>query len=306
MTIIPFTASGLDRAGRRRKDTAWLDAAFNSDAARVLLMKDGLPLMEGSPGQMGPRRVVWLGSQAGMLSPKAIRVFLGETPRGSPTFALELPSGFSLSSSPIAGLGVFEEFRLAAMGMSLDDASAAATARSLFEWRRRNGYCSTCGTRTELVEAGWKTSCPDCGAEHFPRVDPVAIMLAVKDGKALLGRQAAWPPRMWSALAGFVEPGETFEQAAMREIEEEAGIKCTGKVDYLFGQPWPMPHQLMIGLIVEAATDEIIVDTSELETARWFTREEAASMMAGTHPDANAPNPVAVAHHILKAWLERY
>lgn len=312
---IPLVPSGLDRAAHHRRDEAWLEKAFASDAAQVLLMRDGMPLVEGAAPPSGPaqigarlapaRPILWLGPQAGMLSPKATRIFLGETVKRSPVFALELPSSFSLDSSPIAGLGVFEDFRAAAQGFTPFEGGAAATARAIFEWHRKHGFCANCGDRTKIVDAGWKRVCGDCKAEHFPRVDPVAIMLAVRGDRCLLGRQAAWRPGFWSCLAGFVEPGETIEQAAAREMFEEAGVRCTTKADYLFCQPWPFAHSLMIGLILEADGDDITVDTSELETARWFTREETAAMMAGTHPEAFAPPSFAVAHHVIKAWLER-
>jgi NAD+ diphosphatase len=312
---IPLVPAGLDRVAHRRRDPAWLDAAFQSDKVRILVMREGLPLVEGSApasapqmvgSQLGPGRpLLWLGAQAGMLSPKAVRVFLGETAKGSPVFALELPASFSLDNSPIAGLGVFDDFRTAASAMDAFDGGAAAAARALFEWHRRHGFCASCGTRTEVEEAGWKRKCQDCGAEHFPRVDPVAIMLAVRGDKCLLGRQKAWRPGFWSCLAGFVEPGETIEQAAAREIFEEAGVRCTARADYLFCQPWPFPSSLMIGLILEADGEDISIDGYELETARWFTREEAAAMMAGKHPEAFAPPRFAIAHHVIKAWLDR-
>jgi NAD+ diphosphatase len=241
-----------------------------------------------------------------MLSQKFVRVFLGETVKGSPVFAMELPSSFSLDSSPVAGLGVFDDVRAAAAAVDAFDGGALAAARALFEWHRRNGFCANCGAQTKIVEAGWKRQCDDCGAEHFPRVDPVAIMLAVKDDKCLMGRQKAWRPGFWSCLAGFVEPGETIEQAAAREVFEEAGVRCSSApAEYLFCQPWPFPHQLMIGLILQADDDKITVDATELETARWFTREEAKAMMAGTHPEAYPPMRFAIAHHVLKAWLDR-
>ncbi len=312
---IPLVPYGLDRAAHHRRDTVWLDDAFASDTVQILLMREGAPLVQGAappttPSQIGAalgpgRPLLWLGAQAAMLSPKATRLFLGETEKGSPVFALDLPASFSLDSSPIAGLGVFEDFRAAASGFSPFEGGAAATARALFEWHRGHGFCGKCGERTTVDEAGWKRKCSDCGREHFPRTDPVAIMLAVRDDKCLLGRQAAWRPGFWSCLAGFVEPGETLEQAAAREIFEEAGIRCSTRADYLFCQPWPFPSSLMVGLILEADGDEITVDTTELETARWFTREETASMMAGTNPEAFAPPRFAIAHHVIKAWLDR-
>ncbi len=312
---IPLVPAGLDRVAHRRRDPAWLEVAFASDAVRILVMREGLPLVEGSasasaPGQIGAqlapgRPLLWLGAQAAMLSAKFTRVFLGETPKGSPVFALELPSSFSLDASPIAGLGVFEDFRVAAAAMAAFDGGAAATARCLFEWHRRHGFCANCGARTKVEEAGWKRRCNDCNAEHFPRVDPVAIMLAVKGDKCLMGRQATWRPGFWSCLAGFVEPGETIEQAAAREMFEEAGVRCTKPAEYLFGQPWPFSHSLMIGLILEADSEQVTVDTSEIETARWFTRAEARAMLAGEHPEAFAPPRFAIAHHVLDAWAQR-
>lgn len=312
---IPLVPAGIDRVAHHRRDLAWLDQAFQSDKVRILLMREGLPLVEGSaPASVSPvigaqlapgRPLLWLGAQAGMLSPKATRVFLGDTEKGSPVFALELPASFSLDASPIAGLGVFEDFRVAAASLDAVDGGAAATARCLFEWHRRHGFCSVCGARSKIVEAGWKRLCDDCGAEHFPRVDPVAIMLAVRGDKCLMGRGKTWRPGFWSCLAGFVEPGETIEQAAAREVFEEAGVRCSGRAEYLFCQPWPFPNSLMVGLILEADGEELTIDENEIETARWFTRDEARAMMAGTHPDAFAPMRFAIAHHVLKAWLDR-
>ncbi|MEO0722410.1 MAG: NUDIX domain-containing protein, partial [Pseudomonadota bacterium] len=153
---------------------------------------------------------------------------------------------------------------------------------------------------------GWNRACPVCGAEHFPRTDPVAIMLAVKDGKCLLGRGPGWPAGFMSCLAGFVEPGETVEQAAARELFEEAGIVADpAKAEYLFCQPWPFPSSLMIGIIIEAETEAITLDTKELADARWVTREEACAIMAGDHDEIYCPPPMAVAHHIMKVWAER-
>ena len=313
--LIPLTGEGLDRAAHHRRDPDWLDRAFGADTARILLMKEGLPLVAGAGpptllqpiGQAMPpaRPILWLGAQAGILAPKALRLFLGETATGAPVFALDMPASFNLDASPIAGLGVFEDFRVAATGMDAFNGGAAATARALFEWHHRHGFCSVCGTKTLVEEAGWKRRCQSCGTEHFPRTDPVVIMLVVKGDKALMGRQAAWRPGFWSCLAGFVEPGETLEQAAAREVFEESGIKCSAVADYLFCQPWPFPSSLMIGMILEAENEEVTVDTSELEAARWFTREEVALMMSGKHLTAFGPMSIAIAHHVVMAWLER-
>ena len=303
-SAIPLADHAIDRAAHLRRDEAWLDQAIMADNVQIMIMHEGLPLVTG--GQLnGPSAVVWLGPQAVSLSPKVHRIFLGQTERDEPVFALELPASFSLDNSPIAGLGVFPDLRMALSGMNPFDAGLVATARAIFEWRRRHIYCGACGTKMKSAEAGWKHVCSDCGTDSFPRIDPVAIMLVVKDDKCLLGRQAAWPAGMWSCLAGFVEPGESIEQAAARETLEEAGILTTGRAEYLFCQPWPFPSSLMIGLIVEAATDEITVDPAELETARWFSRDELAAIMAGEHPEVVRPRPIAVAHHVMQAWLDR-
>ena len=305
---MPLSSQGLDRAGHLRRDAAWLEEAFRSDRARVLIMREGLPLVEGAspprgsaaPGTRfsGHRPLLWLGPQASLLSRSPTRLFLGLSPKGSPVFALELEADFSLSASPVAGLGVFEDFRAAASGLDSFEAGCAATAR--------HGFCSACGARSRIEDAGWKRRCESCGAEHFPRVDPVAIMLAVRDGSCLLGRQAAWPRGFWSCLAGFVEPGETIEEAAVRELFEESGVRASpASASYLFCQPWPFPSSLKMGLILEADSAEIKVDPSELEAARWVSREETAMIMAGRHPEIFAPPPLAVAHHVIRAWLDR-
>jgi len=299
--LMPLSDSGIDRAGLRRSDADWLAQARRHDEVRVLLMCGGEPLTQPSGRQA---RLLWLGEAAFTLSP-AMEVFLGEDEDGAPLFALDMGASFDLGASPIAGLGPFQDFRGAVQAMSAFEASAAATARALFEWHRSHGFCARCGAPSRAVEAGWKRECPSCGREHFPRTDPVAIMLPTRDGQALLGRQAAWPPGMWSCLAGFIEPGESIEQGACRELLEEAGIEADpGSVRYLFSQPWPFPSSLMIGLLMGAETTDITVDPHELENARWFGRQEIMEMLEGRHPDAFCPPPLAVAHHIIRAWVE--
>ncbi|MEM9570250.1 MAG: NAD(+) diphosphatase [Pseudomonadota bacterium] len=298
---IPLASHPVDRAAHHRTDEAWLDAAKANENVLVFLMRKGLPLV-----QMSGQNLVWLGPEFSQIGPMDESVFLGLDTAGSPIFAVNMNPGFKLEGSLLQDAGEFTDMRAAASGLAPMEANLAATARSLLEWHRSHRFCSKCGAESEPAEAGWKRVCPSCGAEHFPRTDPVAIMLAVKDDKCLLGRQAGWPAGFWSALAGFVEPGETVEQAATRELEEEAGIKADpANAEYLFCQPWPFPSSLMVGIIVEADTMEVSVEQDELEAARWITREEARQVLAGTHPDIYAPPPMAVAHHILKTWAER-
>jgi NAD+ diphosphatase len=185
-----------------------------------------------------------------------------------------------------------------------DQLSAIAMAKSLVNWHQRHGFCANCGTRTGMKEGGWKRECPSCKAEHFPRTDPVVIMLVASADKCLLGRQKQFPPGMYSCLAGFVEAAETIEDAVRREIFEEAGIRCTD-VTYYMTQPWPYPSSLMIGCTARAVSDKITVDHTELEDARWFDRSEARLMITRTHPDGLAgPHPFAIAHHLLGRWLQ--
>jgi NAD+ diphosphatase len=174
-------------------------------------------------------------------------------------------------------------------------------AKSLFDWHRRHSFCSVCGTASAMKSAGWKRVCPQCNAEHFPRVDPVVIMLPVFGDRCLVGRQAIWPAGRMSALAGFLEPGESIEEACAREVKEEAGLTVT-RVVYHASQPWPFPSTLMIGLFAEVADDRAVPDGVEIESLRWLTRDEARAAVEGRHPDLTAPAKFAIATHLLAAW----
>jgi NAD+ diphosphatase len=180
-------------------------------------------------------------------------------------------------------------------------------ARSLVDWHARHRFCAKCGSATVLAKGGWQRNCTNaaCKAEHFPRVDPVTIMLVEHDGNLLLGRQPRFPPRRFSALAGFVEPGETIEGAVAREVFEEAGVRACD-ISYIASQPWPFPSSLMIGCHSFTDDPALTIDTTELDEARWFTRAEVAQAMSGDEDGAFiAPPPFAVAHYLLKWWLER-
>ena len=181
--------------------------------------------------------------------------------------------------------------------------SAIAMAKSMVNWHQRHGYCANCGQRTSMKEGGWKRECPSCKAEHFPRTDPVVIMLVTHGDKCLLGRAPRFLPGMYSCLAGFVEAAETIEDAVRREIFEEAGVRCTD-VHYYMTQPWPYPSSLMIGCTARALNEDIVIDRTELEDARWFDRTEATLMIRREHPQGLAgPHPFAIAHHLLGRWV---
>ena len=184
-----------------------------------------------------------------------------------------------------------------------DQLSAIAMAKSMVNWHQRHSYCANCGQRTAMNEGGWKRVCPSCKAEHFPRTDPVVIMMVTHGDKCLLGRQQRFLPGMYSCLAGFVEAAETIEDAVRREVFEESGIRCTD-VGYYMTQPWPYPSSLMIGCTARATNEDIVVDRVELEDVRWFDRDEARLMITRKHPDGLAgPHPFAIAHHLLGRWL---
>ncbi len=186
-----------------------------------------------------------------------------------------------------------------------DDLALYGCARSVLDWHARHRFCARCGQPTALAKGGWQRDCGSCGAQHFPRVDPVAIMLVECDGRLLLGRQARFPPRSYSALAGFVEPGESIADAVRREVYEEAGVRV-GEVRYIASQPWPFPSQLMIGCIGFGESLELAIDETEIEDARWFTREEVAEAVA-KGPDSTSflsPPSQAIARHLLQWWLE--
>jgi NAD+ diphosphatase len=184
------------------------------------------------------------------------------------------------------------------------DLAALAQARSYLFWHHANRFCGRCGTEMQMKGAGGSRVCPNCANEIFPRVDPVVIMLAIDGERCLLGRQSRFAPGMYSALAGFLEPGETIEEAVRREVKEEAGIRV-GRVAYHSSQPWPFPSSLMIGCHAEAISTHVERDAEELEDCRWFDREEVRLMLSGEHPQGlKAPFPMAIAHHLIKAFAE--
>lgn len=296
---IPLGANPVDRAAHRRLDTNWLSAAQESDAVLICCLQSG-DLVTTDDGN----GLLWLGPEAVKLEGQ--RIFLGEDKNGAPIFAINLPEGFSPEGTLLDGRGALNDMRKSAGRLSALEANLASTARSIFEWHRTHPYCARCGAESVPVEAGWKRVCRTCNAEHFPRTDPVAIMLPVQGDKCLLGRSPGWPAGFYSCLAGFVEPGETIEQAAAREVFEEAGIICQPEsAEYLFCQPWPFPSSLMVGLLLEADTTEIKVDPAELEDAIWVTRAEARDIIEGKHADIGAPFSIAIAYHVLKAWVDR-
>lgn len=292
-----FTRSPLDRAGHRRKDEAWLKDAMGNDQTRLLAFNKGRPFLYESGGGLFIR---WLAMQVhAQLGDRDLPlIFLGLDSHQAPHFACEVAD-----PSALGDLGIFEELRPAAPRLEADKLPIIGTVRAIYEWHGRNRFCANCGTPSRVVEAGWVRKCDACNAEHYPRVDPVCIMVPTYGDKCFLGRQRPWPKGMHSALAGFIEPGEAIEEAVARETLEEAGLKVRHVTTHST-QPWPFPHSLMIGVLCEVEDDKETVDTTELESGRWFTREEGKLLIAMKHPDAWCPPSFAIAHQLLKTWSE--
>ncbi len=302
-----FAGNPLDRASDRRAKAAWVAERLAEPGSLAIAIWNGRPLVEdakgANDGAAGVQIAYLAAEMARQLSGGPERLLFLGLWRETAVFAVDLEGDADPADGPLQGLGRFEDLRAIAMRLPSADAAIFATAKSMFEWRRKHQFCATCGAPSEVAEAGWKRICPACKTEHFPRTDPVVIMLAAKGDRCLLGRQAVWPKHMYSALAGFLEPGETIEEACARELFEEAALR-TRSVRYHSTQPWPYPSTLMIGLIAEVENDDAVADQAELEEVRWFTRDEARAMLRGDLTDAKAPPPLAIAHQIIKAWAE--
>ncbi|OPF94662.1 NAD(+) diphosphatase [Rhodopseudomonas palustris] len=296
-----FVTHVLDRAAHLRGNDAKLMAMEERGDTRAYVVHRDSLLVKHEAG--GPRAELTI-KEALALGANPGTIFLGLR-NSAAVFGMGIgaPAADKLAGRTDAGLA---ELRGLAMqgALPVEQLSAIAMAKSLVNWHQRHGYCANCGTRTAMAQGGWKRDCPSCKAEHFPRTDPVVIMLVTRGDQCLLGRQKQFPAGMYSCLAGFVEAAETIEDAVRREIVEESGILCTD-VRYYMTQPWPYPSSLMIACTATATSDDITVDLTELEDARWFSRDEAAQMLKREHPDGLlGPHPFAVAHHLLGRWLE--
>lgn len=317
---LAFAGSGLDRAGGLRSDATALELLAGSDAARVLPLWRGRPLFaaEGAaPDPVVGAGLVALPCNAPILQSAvdpwlflglsgAAPVFAADVSGWVPKGPLPDPAVFfdaSEQSHPELPPGaVFAELRGQLARLDVRAGELAATARALLSWHGTHGFCSACGAASAVVQGGWQRRCPDCGAVHFPRTDPVVIMRVTRGNRVLLGRSPGWPEGMYSCLAGFMEPGEPLEGAVRREVAEETGVRV-GAVGYLASQPWPFPASLMLGCTAEALSDEITLDPVELEDALWVDRERLAAIFAGTDAQIRAPRAGAIAGWMLRQWL---
>jgi len=298
--LLGYAGAAINRAAARRRDTAWLTAALSDPASRIVRFHGDRPRIALSSNPHAaiayemPERV------AHLLDCRET-VLLGVAPDGCAIFA----GACAAEGEEEDGCKLIDLRSLAVQGLlAPGELNLLAQARALLSWHHRHRFCANCGNSTRLADAGYRRYCGACGTDHFPRTDPVVILVAVRDGHCLLGRQPQFLPGVYSALAGFVEPGESLEDAARREILEESGIRV-GPIRYHASQPWPFPASLMIGLLGEAETSEIVVDHDELEDARWFDPDEIRAMLADRHPDGlKVPPAMAIAHHLISAAVD--
>jgi len=300
-----FSGSFLDRRAELRDDPEWLAVARADPNTRYVLSEGARQLVSVAAGM----DVALLRNDDPLLSVVHDRTLtlLGWF-RGERTVLIELPTdAVAQGALELPSATELRELRPLAPLLPADSASLLAYARALVLWRARHQYCGVCGAPNAQARAGHMMRCtrPGCGTETFPRLDP-AIIVLVTDAtgeRALLGRQAAWPAGRYSTIAGFVEPGESLEQAVVREVEEETGVRV-GEVSYDSSQPWPFPSSLMLGCRAEAESEEITIDTAELEDARWFTRDDVAAALAGSPAATFQPPPkAAIARTLLERWL---
>ncbi|MGI3210853.1 NAD(+) diphosphatase [Roseovarius tibetensis] len=313
-----FGGSGLDRADDLRGDAGAIDAAISAGRARVLVFWHGKPLLAAA----GLDRLIRVGPDHPVLTHRdaggSATVLLGRDETGDLILAHDMShsvpagqGGDHRDSGPdaadtvhpaLSDDGAFADLRQVMTRLSARDAELAATAKALFGWHLTHRFCARCGAESRMIRAGWQRRCEACGAQHFPRTDPVVIMLVTYGNAVLMGRSPGFPDGMYSLLAGFVEPGETVEAAVRREVLEEANVQV-GRVTYLASQPWPFPASLMLGCHGEALSQEITIDPHEIEDARWMTREEMLAAFAGETPELLPARRGAIAHFLLRNWL---
>ena len=301
--IYSFAGNPLDRVSQRRQDAGWVASLLEDPATRVLPLH-GLkpPVCHSSAASLDWQSVApW----RPLIDSGNTLILLGIRD-GRAFFALDAGSTEVLGDNG----SVLMDARTAAPMIDGGEAAILAEARSLIDWHDRHRFCARCGTPSVVASGGWVRHCPECKAHHFPRVDPVVIMLAVRGERCLLGRGHRRPGARFSCLAGFMEPGETPEEAVRREVSEESGIRV-GRVRYLASQPWPFPSSLMMGFLGEALTEEITIDPEELAEVRWFERDEVRAMVERSRSDdpipglATLPPPLAIGHQIARRWAFR-
>jgi NAD+ diphosphatase len=296
-----YTQGRIDRAAAQRTDEAALDQFARDERAGFYLIGGELVVLKAAGEKCDP---LFTPGEARAFGGARETVFLGLMDR-APRFGLGLDPAVVEPLKARSDLKLTDLRSISVHGLvAAEHLPPLAEAKAVLGWHARHRFCPNCGASTNPVEAGWRRDCPSCKVQHFPRTDPVAIMLPIAGERCVLGRSPRFAPTMYSCLAGFIEPGETIEEAVRREVLEEVAITC-GRVKYFTSQPWPFPMSLMIGCHCEALSEKITVDHSELEDARWFDREEVALMLRRQHPEGlTATVPHAIAHHIIRRYIE--
>lgn len=303
-----FSASTFDRAAAKRADESWVRARIADPSSRFLMLRDLRPLVR-QPSATQRSEICWVDTirarpDENVEATGVPAIFLG-LKDDIAHFALAVPSDAEPQSFGWPERTEFQGVRRLAAMLDRGDAAAVAQARSLVDWHAKHRFCSRCGAPVRSVDAGYRTACTSCDAQYYPRVDPVVIMLAVHEDRCLLGRQDRHPPGMYSCLAGYVEAGESLEDAVRREVIEEAGIHCSG-VSVVGNQPWPFPSTLMIAAYTQAETTNIQRWDVELEDAQWFDRARVADVLtAPLGSKLFVPPPFAIAHHLIRQWAEK-
>jgi len=299
---IIFTGNPLDRASELRSDPDWVAGQLAHPEARIVPFWRTKPLIRLEGARAFP---AWTSVPAlGDHHDPARTLFLGLNGTQTPFFACDVSAVDEPKDDPLlTGLGKFIDLRSICPNLSVPDTGILAQGKAILQWHHSHRFCSYCGVETTMVDGGYRRHCGACSHDHFPRTDPVVIMLVTDGDQCLLGRSADWTPGNYSALAGFVEPGETFEAAVAREVREETAIEV-GNVRYFTSQPWPWPMNLMTAFFADALTTGITLRDNELEDAMWASRDQVRLALAGDKAAGfNAAPPLAIAHHLLKAWV---
>ncbi len=294
----PYAGCALDRAHQRRRDEAWLLARLTDPASAILPLWRGLPLISEAGG---PAPALLAGSEAAAFVVDGEWALLGLADEQA-VFALDLTTIRS-KAPDLSRWGRFVDLRQIGPLLAAGDAALAAYARGLMLWHQKHRFCGACGAPTRSVEGGHQRRCTNegCGLTHFPRTDPAVIMLVTSGDKALLGRQRDWPPGRHSTLAGFVEPGESLEEAVAREVMEEVGVPV-GEIRYHSSQPWPFPASIMLGFTAQALDERLAIDPNEIDAAAWFTRGELKASPEDER--LTLPRRDSIAYRLIRDWLE--
>ncbi|MGI4861073.1 MAG: NAD(+) diphosphatase [Janthinobacterium lividum] len=327
-SLVGFSANPLNRLSDKRVDSGFIEGLRQAPATRFLVFVGERPVLRASgradpdaaAGRADSFDAVFTAQDVAGFGAPRFELFLGLDPeRGdaalfAQVYAVnETPSAAGLTAiagsasatlpAAFAGFDALDLRAVASRGLvPATLLGELGCAKAVIHWHQRHGFCANCGQPSTMSAAGWRRDCQACSLQHFPRVDPVVIMLVIDGERCLLGRQPHFAPGMYSALAGFLEPGETVEDAVRREVLEEAGVRCA-EVGYFASQPWPFPSSLMLGCAARAQGSDIVIDRTELEDARWFSRAEVRAMLDGTHAQGLvAPQDFAIAHHLMRAF----